>query len=107
VQSEYEDLYTGPVMEIADRYSGIVATTFIILLYSLAMPILYWAGLLIFICMYISDKILFIKYWRTPPRYTTDLADRVYFLLEISIILHFIFGLMMISNPTIFSFSNE
>lgn len=94
-------------MLLADRYSSIIATIFIIMLYSLAMPFLYFAGLLIFISMYWTDKILFLKYWRTPPKYTTELARRTLFLLEWAIILHFLFGLYMISNPKIFSFSSS
>jgi len=99
LQSDYEKLYTGPQMTLADRYSTMIATIFIILLYSLSMPFLYFAGLLIFISMYWSDKILFFRYQCTPPKYTTELARRTYFLLEWAVILHFLFGLYMISNP--------
>jgi hypothetical protein len=107
LQQDYENLYTGPTMLLADRYSSIIATTFIILLYSLSMPFLYIAGFLIFSSMYITDKVLFLRYQRTPPKYTTELARRTYFLLEWAIILHFIFGLFMISNPKIFSFESS
>ena len=76
------------------------------MLYSLSMPFLYVAGFLIFSSMYMTDKILFLRYWRTPPKYTTELAGRTYFLLEWAIILHFVFGLYMIPNPKIFSFDS-
>ena len=79
-------------MLMADRYSQIIATVFIVMLYSLSMPFLYLAGFLIFTSMYWVDKILFMHYWRTPPKYTTEIVKRTFFLLEYAIILHLIFG---------------
>jgi hypothetical protein len=77
------------------------------MLYSLSMPFLYLAGFLIFTSMFWVDKILFMRFWRTPPKYTTEIVKRTFFLLEYAIILHLIFGLYMISNPKIFSFNSE
>ena len=55
-------MYTGPEMLLADRYSVIIASVMIIMMYSLTMPFLYVAGMLLFSSMYISDKLLFTKY---------------------------------------------
>ena len=47
---------------------------FIIMMYSTTIPLLYFAGLLICASMYWSDKILFLRHYRLPPRYNKNLA---------------------------------
>jgi hypothetical protein len=94
-------------MQMGERFSQIVASIFIVMLYSLSMPFLYLAAALIFFSMYWVDKYLFLRYWKTPPKFSTELARRVYYILEWSIILHLLFGLYMISNPRIFSFNSN
>jgi len=78
-----------------------------IMIYSLAIPFLYFAGLSIFISMYLSDKYLFVKFFKTPPRYGTEITRRVFFLLELGIFMHFVIGIYMISNPDAFAFSSS
>lgn len=107
IQKDYEAKYTGPVILLADRYSVIIASTMVIMMYGLTMPFLYIAGALIFTSYYWSDKILFTHYWRSPPRYTTELARRSLKILEFATILHLVFGFFMISNPEILSFDSE
>lgn len=76
---------------------------FIVMTFSAAMPIMYVAALMLWICMYWSDKILFLRHYRTPPKYGIELASRCLKLLEWSIPVHFLFGLIMMTNPEIFS----
>jgi hypothetical protein len=76
---------------------------FIIMTYSAAMPILYFSGFLLFVAMYWSDKILFLRNYKTPPKYGTELASRALGILEWSIPLHLCFGIYMMTNPEIFS----
>jgi len=78
-----------------------------IMLYSLAMPFLYFAGILIYTSLYWVDKTLFVKFYRSPPRYDTAITRRVFFLLEFGIILHFMMGIYMVSNPDAFEFSSS
>jgi hypothetical protein len=80
-----------------------IATTFIILTYSIAIPFLYLAGLLVFTTMYWTDKTLFLSYMSTPPKYTTELARRSYFILEWAIVIHLFFGLILMTNPLVFN----
>jgi hypothetical protein len=53
--------------------------------------------------MYWTDKILFLRHLSTPPMFRTELAKRTYLLLEWAVVLHLIFGLVMVSNPDIFN----
>jgi hypothetical protein len=88
---------------IQNRQSIVIASIFIIMTYSVAMPFMYLFGVLIFTVIYWSDKLLFLNYMRTPPHYTTELARRSYFIIEWAVILHLFFGLFMMSNPLIFN----
>lgn len=107
LQADYESVYTGDNLEFTVRYALIIATWFMIMIYSLAIPFLYFAGLCIFISMYWTDKCLFVKFYKTPPRYGTEITRRVFFLLEFGIIMHFMVGIYMISNPDTFSSSSQ
>jgi len=80
---------------------------FIIMMYSASIPILYVSGLLICITMYWSDKVLFLRHYRLPPRYGRDLATRAITIMEYAILLHLIVGCYMLSNETIFSYTKD
>ena len=105
IQEEYEEQYLGPIFQFENRYSQLIAMLFIILMYSSAIPILYVSGLLICLTMYWSDKFLFLRHYRLPPRYGRDLASRSISMMEYAIVLHLIIGCYMLSNETIFSYT--
>lgn len=107
LQADYESVYIGDDIQFTVRYALIIATWYMIMIYSLAMPFLYFAGLCIFISMYWTDKCLFVKFYKTPARYGTEITRRVFFLLEFGIIMHFMIGIYMISNPDAFSSSSQ
>ena len=77
------------------------------MMYSAAIPALYIAGLFICFSMYWSDKILFLRHYRIPPRYGRDLASRAHQIMEYAIILHLFTGVYMLSNPEIFTYERE
>jgi len=80
---------------------------FIILMYSTTIPTLYIAGFLLCVVQYWSDKILFLRYYKTPPKYGLFLATKVKNIIEWSILLHLFMGLYMMSNPEIFPANEE
>jgi hypothetical protein len=53
--------------------------------------------------MYWTDKTLFLSYMSTPPKYTTELARRAYFILEWAVVIHLFFGLFLMTNPLVFN----
>ena len=73
------------------------------MMYSAAMPILYFFGSLICLIQYWSDKILFLRHYRLPPRYGRVIASRTTQIMEFSILLHLIVGLFMLTSLDIFS----
>ena len=76
-------------------------------MYSAAIPSLYIAGLLICFSMYWSDKILFLRHYRLPPRYGRDLASRSNKIMMFAIILHLFTGVYMLSNPEILNYEGS
>ena len=80
---------------------------FIIMMYSAAIPALYIAGLLICFSMYWSDKILFLRHYRLPPRYGRDLASRSNKIMMFAMILHLFTGVYMLSNRDILSYKGS
>ena len=104
---EYEALYLGAIFQFENRYSQLIAMLFIIMMYSAAIPILYVSGLLICITMYWSDKALFLRHYRLPPRHGRDLASRAIRIMEYAILLHLFVGCYMLSNDTIFSYTSD
>lgn len=49
-------------MTLADRYSTMIATVFVIMMYGLTQPFLYLAGMLIFTTMFWIDKAIFLRW---------------------------------------------
>ena len=78
-----------------------------IMMFSAVMPLLYLAGALLCLTTYWSDKLLFIKYYRLPPRHGPDLAHKARSIIEWSLVLHLFMGLYMLSNPAIFGHEDE
>ena len=77
------------------------------MMYSAAIPSLYVAGLLICFSMYWSDKILFLRHYKIPPRYGRDLAKRANKIMQFAILLHLFVGVYMLSNPDIFHYDDD
>jgi len=92
----------GAGFQLENRYAQIVGCMFIVMVYSSAMPILYFSGFLLSVTMYWSDKVLFLRHYRTPPKYGMELATRSLTIIEYSIALHLLFGMYMLTNPEIF-----
>lgn len=58
LQSDYESLYIGPEFLIEVRYSQILTSIYIMMLYSSGMPLLYVVTMVQFFIMYWVDKFL-------------------------------------------------
>jgi len=98
LQEDYEELYTGPEFLIEIRYSQILTTFFIIMIYSSGMPLLYFISMLQYIATYWVDKYLFLRLYRTPPRYGMEMSDVVRRIMVIGVFIHFAIGFYMYSN---------
>ena len=103
LQTEYEKVYTGGLIQYDSRYSVIIAMIWVIFMFSSTIPILYFAGFLLCLVMYWTDKLLFLKFYRLPPRHGSTLAKEARDIIEWSLLLHLGMGIYMLSNPDIFT----
>ena len=101
-QESYETVYLGSKFKIDYRFSGIIALFFIVTLYSVAIPTLYIAGFLACLTQYWSDKILFLRYYKLPPRSGRYLAKRAVKVMEFAVLLHMLAGVYILTDPDIF-----
>ena len=60
----YVDLYTGPEFNIHYRYSTVMNTCFVCMMYGTAIPLLYPIGLLTFINLLVLEKLLVCYYYK-------------------------------------------
>lgn len=79
----------------------ILNISFVCLLYSGGMPLLYFVGFLSLLITYSLD-VFYIFRVKKPPFYNSDVIDYSLFILPISILLHFGFSCWMIGYPELF-----
>jgi len=101
IQSEYEDLYTGPEFILHVRYAQVLSTIYVTLAYSSGMPLLYLLNFCILFVQYWVDKILVFNYYKKTPQFTRHLSRSVVNLLPWTLVLHALFGMMIYSYPYI------
>lgn len=97
----------GPEFLIEVRYSQIMTFFFITMIYSAGMPALYVISFLQFFSMYWFDKFLFLRLYRTPPRYGIELSDKSRNIMQWAIATHMAIGFYMFSNNSIFTISSS
>lgn len=66
--------------------------------YSSGMPMLYFISTLQYIATYWVDKFLFLRFYRTPPRYGMEMSEVVRRSMVVAIFIHFAIGFYMYSN---------
>lgn len=103
MQEEYEAVYTGPLIQYDTRFSVMIAMIWVIMMFAAAIPFLYFSGAVLCFVLYWTDKTLFVKFFRTPPKHGSSLGHQVRGIIEWSLIMHLFMGLYMLSNPEIFS----
>uniref|UniRef100_A0A7S1CHA1 CSC1/OSCA1-like cytosolic domain-containing protein n=1 Tax=Bicosoecida sp. CB-2014 TaxID=1486930 RepID=A0A7S1CHA1_9STRA len=105
-QSHLEHLYLGPEFHLADRYSQAVMTIWVAFSYSAGMPLLLPLAACFFFVTFWVDKILFVRFYRRPPTYDASIARSAAALMPWAIVVHFVVGTWMLSNPGVFVSSN-
>lgn len=71
-------------------------------MFSVAIPVLYLAGVILCFFTYWTDKFLLLKFYSSPPRHGSNLIHRASSIIEWSLLVHLFTGLYMLSNPEIF-----
>lgn len=99
----YVNLYAGPQHSMAYRYSAILVTSWICLMYGVCMPIMFPIGALTYMNYYIADRFLVAYYFRRPPVYDEKLQRMSLTMMKYAPILMFFFGYWCLGNMQIFS----
>jgi hypothetical protein len=75
------------------------------MIYSSGMPLLYLISMLQYLMTYWIDKFLFLRFYRTPPRYGIEMSETVRRIMLAAIFIHFALAFYMYSNSSIFTYS--
>lgn len=76
---------------------------FLTLSFSSGLPILYLFSVIHFFFAFWTDKYLLLRYYRIPVGFSNALSSNVITLLPLSIVVHFLFGLIVYSNRHLLS----
>ena len=87
-QDDLNYKFLGPDFLIARRYAQVLTDLFVCLLFASGMPVLLLFGMVNFYVSYWIDKFFFVRYYRTPPRYSAYLARYATYLLPFAIAFH-------------------
>lgn len=89
------------------RYSQILTNIFMTYFYGTGMPALYAMCFVAFVLTYWVDKYLFLRVYRTPPRYDIALMRTVRSTLKYAVVCHFLIGFYMVSNTRILTYNSK
>jgi hypothetical protein len=102
-KKEYFQYYVGPRFDIDIRYSQLLTTIFITILFSPGLPILYLFLFLYVLFTFWIDKILTFRYYRKPPLYDLYLAKTFNMILLFGMIIHYLIAIWVYGQPSIIS----
>jgi hypothetical protein len=106
-RKDYIGLYTGPDFNVGMRYSQILTTVFVVLMYSSGIPLLYVTCFFYFVITYWIDKWLLLRLYRSPPHFDLNISKMFNIIILIAIIFHFSFGIWIYGNSQILTNSNS
>lgn len=99
IQSDYEDLYTGPKFQLQIRLAQLVSTVFVAMTFSSGLPIMYVICFVSLFITYWVDKILLLRYYRITEGYNKHLSEAIVSTLPFALLFHIFFGYFMLSSP--------
>lgn len=106
-QIDLNKLFLGPDFLVAHRYAQNLADFYICFIFCSGMPILPLIAIFNFYTTYWVDKFLFLNYYRSPPRYKTNIGRSATALIPYAIVLHLVVSIWMLGNKDIFHAGSE
>ena len=103
LQSDYEELYTGPEFQLDARLAQIVAFTWVTFMYSPGLPVLFIITAVNFSIIYWVDKWLMLRFYRIPKNYDETSIMFTIHEMKFSLIFHLFIGAIVFSNKRILS----
>lgn len=105
-KKDYLQLYVGPEFGMEFRYAEILNSIFVTLFFSSGIPILYSFICIFLFLNYWVDKILLLKFYRTPPQYDIKLSKYFNLVIIMALIIHLCFGIWVYGNDDILTSDN-
>ena len=101
---EYVHLHgKGKVFDTEAKYSKIVSLVLITMTFSASMPLLYLAGFMMFLGLYVVDKIMFLRGYQHPRTQDTAFLTTAINTMEFAIVPHLVASFLMFHNTGIFN----
>ena len=107
LQSELEDLYTGPQISSSFVYAQIFTTMWSCLTFSSGMPILYPIAAVFYFVMFYVNKFLLLKYFAKTARFGHNLPRQSVDYMKWGMVFHMIIGALMFTNSSIIADSSD
>jgi hypothetical protein len=95
---EYVNLYGGPAHQMAPKYSALLNTICVCMMYALAIPELLWVAALTFCIYYLCEKFMITYYYKRPPMYDDKLNTAALELMKFAPIIMCFFGYWCMGN---------
>jgi hypothetical protein len=94
----YKDVYSGPDYVIHFKYSGVVNTVYIAMMYGIGMPLLFPIAALNIFNQWITERIAVAYLAKLPPALDSKLTDNCISVLRWAPLLLLFNGYWMVSN---------
>jgi hypothetical protein len=95
---EYVNIYSGPQHVMSFRYSAILNTVMVCMMYGVALPIMFPIAAFTFINYYIVDRFLITYYYQRPPIYDDKLNNAALSTMKFAPLLMLFFGYWCMGN---------
>lgn len=95
---QYIDIYSGPEFMVHFRFSTIMNTTFVCLMYGTALPVLFPIGLLAFCVLYFVERLLICYFYKQPPAFDDRITMSSMKVLAWAPVVYMMFSYWFLSN---------
>jgi hypothetical protein len=101
-QHELNNVFLGPVFNIAQRTAQLLMIVFTCFMYSGGIPFLNIVCFFALFVMYWTDKFLILRHYRKPPLYGSDINEKVLIILPFAVVIHCGMSLYTYGSQSVF-----
>jgi hypothetical protein len=85
------------------RYSGILNTAFVAMMYGVGLPLLFPISLFSFVVLYLVERYCIFYYYKQPPMFDDAMTRNTLRIMNWAPLFYCLFGYWMLGNNQIFS----
>lgn len=101
-QEQMNNVFMGPEFPVATRAAANLVAFFVAVVYGQAMPLLLLLGAVTAVVGYWCDKLLFLRYYRVPPRFGRKLSRGVANTTQFALLLHLLVSIWAYAQNELF-----